>query len=238
MCRYFSAIVTKDKILWDLDTDSHEDLIEKFKLKDTTKEPDFVRVEILPKDNNIFNHDLKNWELHKDQDLIPGWFDFKASEKEVKKVLKESFEQRFLISRSIDEIKKGRWFLKDGKVGVLKGSSVVKNMRGSSVVQNMCGSSVVQDMRGSSVVKNMCDSSVVKNMCDSSAVQDMRGSSVVKNMRGSSVVQNMCDSSVVQDMRGSSVAISRIKNKIITQNKDFKLEYWERMEGEGNGNEK
>lgn len=52
------------------------------------------------------------------------------------------FKNRFLISREIPEIDKGRWFFKDGKVGVLKGSSVVKNMGGSSVVQVMQASSV------------------------------------------------------------------------------------------------
>jgi hypothetical protein len=267
MCRFMSAIVTRDKILWDLDMDSHEDIVKKFNLDDTTKKPNFVRVELLPRDGDIFNHDLKNWVLQKDQDLIPGWFDIEASEKKVKKALSEVFANRFVISREIPEIDKGRWFFKNGKVGVLKGSSVVKYMRGSSVVQYMWDSSVVQYMRDSSVVQYMrgssvvlymwdssvvqamWDSSVVQYMWDSSVVQAMRGSSVVQAMRGSSVVQymwdssvvqDMWDSSVVQDMRGSSVvlymwdssvAISRVKNKIITPNKDFKLEYFEKESG-------
>ena len=59
-------------------------MVEKFKLKDDSKQPNFVRVELLPQDNDIFNHDLKNWKLKVDQDFKPDWFDLDVSEKLMK----------------------------------------------------------------------------------------------------------------------------------------------------------
>ena len=69
MCQIKSGIVLKNSVYCPLDTDSHEDMIEELKLNDRTTEPDFVRVEIVPADGDIFNHTLENWKLKLDQDL-------------------------------------------------------------------------------------------------------------------------------------------------------------------------
>ena len=58
MCQVKSGLVLKDKVFMPLDYDSHEDMIKELKLKDTTQSPDFVRVEIIPKDGDLFNHNL------------------------------------------------------------------------------------------------------------------------------------------------------------------------------------
>ena len=96
MCQFFSAVITKDKILYDLNSDSHEIIIENNNLDDTTLKPDFIRVEYIPTDYNIFNHDVNNWKLKIDQDLIPDWFNKEKTEKEVidlffNKIVKELF---------------------------------------------------------------------------------------------------------------------------------------------------
>lgn len=44
MCRYFSAIKTDEKLLWLMDSSSHEEIIKEFKLNDKTDNPDFVRL--------------------------------------------------------------------------------------------------------------------------------------------------------------------------------------------------
>ena len=86
MCRFHSGIVTykNRSVIADLDKDSHTDLLEIGELKDTSINPKFVRVEILPIDGDIFNHKLSNWKLHIDQDLIPDWFDKAKAEKMMK----------------------------------------------------------------------------------------------------------------------------------------------------------
>ena len=113
MCKFFSVIVTKKSIVWDIDIDNHTTLLEKAGIKDEKKDPNFVRVELLPKDSDVFNHDLKNWKLHVDQDFKPDWFDENDAEKRVKKLVGEVFVGRFIKSK-IKEITAGRWFLGTG----------------------------------------------------------------------------------------------------------------------------
>ena len=61
MCNAFSAVITiAGDCYWKAGLDSHEDIIELFKPKDKLlvddKHPsDFVRVEIIPKDNDYLN---------------------------------------------------------------------------------------------------------------------------------------------------------------------------------------
>ena len=97
MCQFFSGIIEyKHKgVIYDLDKDSHEDLIKKGNLDDSKREPNFVRVELLPQDNNIFNHKLDNWKLKIDQDFIPNWFDEQKAEKQMKEAIKEVWKERF-----------------------------------------------------------------------------------------------------------------------------------------------
>ena len=58
MCEFFSAIVLKNgEMVYDLNTSSHEDLIEKTELKDETADADkltFARIEIVSKSGDIF----------------------------------------------------------------------------------------------------------------------------------------------------------------------------------------
>ena len=77
MCNFFSAIVLKNgEIVYDLNTSSHEDLIEKAGLKDDTADADkltFARIEIVPGDDDFFT-EQKNWYLKIDQSITPTWF--------------------------------------------------------------------------------------------------------------------------------------------------------------------
>jgi hypothetical protein len=201
MCQFKSGIVLKDKVFCPLDYDSHEEMIKELKLKDDTTSPNFVRVEIIPADGNIFNHDLKNWQLKVDQDFRPDWFSEKFAETEMKKALKDVFNSRFLIDREIKEISEGRWFLKNGKVDFLLKTAFIEQMRESSQVGTM---------RGSSQVGTMWESSQVGTMWGSSQVKEMRGSSQVKEMR---------ESSLLKDYKGD-------KPIIYTPDKSIKLKIW------------
>ena len=128
MCQFFSGIITdKNKnAIYDLDKDSHEDLIEKAGLKDDTSKPNFVRVELLPQDGNVFNHDLKNWKLKLDQDFKPDWFDLEKSEELMKKKLQEVFDKRFIVDDKAWQERKGqRLFIKNSNVIGRENCSIV-----------------------------------------------------------------------------------------------------------------
>jgi hypothetical protein len=151
MCRLLSAIITKKETLYDLDNDSHEDLIKKAGLKDTTDNPDFVRVEMVPKDGNVFNHDMKNWVLKIDQDFRPEWFSEKFAEAEMRKAVKVLWEERFVINREVKEVKTGRWF-------VGKGGTVQEVWDGGTVQEVLDGGTVIvfngsfKEIKGSGIV--------------------------------------------------------------------------------------
>ena len=210
MCQIKSAIVLKDKVFMPLDYDSHEEMIKELGLKDNTTNPNFVRVEIVPIDGNIFNHDLKNWQLQVDQDFKPEWFSEKFALVEMQKILKKWWQERFLIDKEVKEIKEGRWFLKGSKVDYILGNTLI---------EQMWGSSQVKEMRESSQVKEMRESSQVKEMWESSQVKVMRESSQVKEMRESSQVGVMRESSLIKDYKGDNPII-------YTPDKSIKLKIW------------
>jgi len=79
MCNSASFIVTQNDVLFSKYSDSHEDIISENKLNDKTKKPDFVRIEISPKDND-YRTPIENWIFKTDQDFLPEWFNIKEAE--------------------------------------------------------------------------------------------------------------------------------------------------------------
>ncbi|MEW6378738.1 MAG: hypothetical protein AB1611_03905 [bacterium] len=119
MCEFFSAILTKDSVIYNANTDSHEDLLEKSGLKDTDREPDFVRVELLPRDKDIFNQKSTNWYLKTDQDIFPAWFNRKEAEKRTKEALATVWQERFIVDNLEWQIRRDqRLFVNNSKVKV------------------------------------------------------------------------------------------------------------------------
>ena len=200
MCQLMSGLITKEKTYYDLDSDSHEDLIKKAGVVDDGNSPDFVRVEMIPKDGNIFNHDIKNWVLKVDQDFRPKWFSEKFAEAEMKKAIKELWAERFVLGRTIKEIKNGRWFVGNGgTVQKVLGGTVQKVLGGT--VQEVWGGGTVQEVLGGTV----------QEVLDGGTVQEVLGGTVI-----------IYDGSF-KEIKGSGIVIMRNKNRIITA-QDFKLE--------------
>ena len=86
MCKPASFIITSSSILW-CDSDSHEDIIKKYNLDDSTCNPNFVRVEITPPDNN-YSIDISTWEYRVDQDFLPDWYNSENCERFAREELK------------------------------------------------------------------------------------------------------------------------------------------------------
>ena len=234
MCQIKSGIVLKDRVFMPLDYDSHEEMVEELKLNDSTKEPQFVRVEVTPKDGDIFNHNLKNWELQIDQDLIPKWFNKNQSEKEAKEKLKEWFETRFAIGK-VDRINKGRWFIGknaqveniygSAQVKYIYGSAQVENIYDSAQVENICGSAQVENIYGSAQVEYICDSAQVKYIYGSAQVEYIYGSAQVENIKDRAVCCFTADTAKFKTIKDNGMAILYYKDnpEIVVANKKIKL---------------
>jgi hypothetical protein len=128
MCQYFSAVKTEEKLLWLMDSMSHEEIINHYGLNDKTDSPDFVRLELLPRDGNIFNHNLDNWELKVDQDLLPPWWDDdmkKVATHEMKDAVKYHWKERFILDgMKIDKISDGVWYMGGGTISAVCGGTI------------------------------------------------------------------------------------------------------------------
>ena len=216
MCRFFSGIQTKSGVLFDLWDDSHEDIVKSNKLDDKTREPDFVRLELIPK-KEPWNQDPANWELVVDQDTRPSWFSEEFARRDMWEALQKLWKETLILGQELDEVKdrRVRWVV-DSKIQKLSGTSQVGEMWGTSRVGEMWDTSRVGEMRDTSRVGVMRGTSRVGEMWDTSQVGEMRDTSRVGEM---------WDTSQVGEMNDSSFTMSRVNNKpiITTPNKEMKI---------------
>ncbi len=225
MCQIKSGIVLKNSVYCPLDTDSHEEMLKELKLNDTTDKPDFVRVEIVPKDGNIFNHTLDNWVLRVDQDFKPDWFSERFALVEMQKELQVWWKERFCLGK-MDRIEKGRWFLGgSAQVKNIYGSAQVKNICGSAQVEYIYGSAQVEYIYGSAQVENICGSAQVENICGSAQVENIYGSAQVEYIKGRSVCCFTGEKAKYKTIEENGIAILYYKDnpEIIVANKNIKL---------------
>ena len=77
MCQYKSGIILKTgRVIIELDTDSHSEIIEKHKLREGHEVypwANFVSVECTPK-GDMFSKDRKDWTFRLDDNANPEWF--------------------------------------------------------------------------------------------------------------------------------------------------------------------
>ena len=101
MCKLVSMILTKKKVYFLSGNDSHEEIIEKFKLKEYVKNKiNFVRVEITPNKETTDFFDwseeaLSRWTYKVDQDILPDWYVGEYDEKRTREYLPIVLKERF-----------------------------------------------------------------------------------------------------------------------------------------------
>ena len=110
MCKSASFIVTKTKVLYHPLTDSHEDIIKKYKLNDRGMSPDFVRVEVVPPKND-YSLPLDKWEYSVDQDTLPDWYDPRESEIATREELKNWAKERIFRNKRKEIVQEGGTFI-------------------------------------------------------------------------------------------------------------------------------
>ncbi len=178
MCNFFSGIITKSGVLFDLDNDSHEEIIKKHKFNDNTKSPDFVRVELTPKDGNPFNHTKENWELNTDQDYTPEWYSPKFAEKEMREALKQLIKVRFIINNdSWKEITDKRIFVLKSKIKAVRCRVVAWE---NSSVEARENSSVEARENSSILIPNYYNNKVnIKSVHDCASVKDIANNKII-----------------------------------------------------------
>jgi len=78
MCDYFSCIITKDlRVHWQKGSASHDDVLQALKLEDVKlQERDFVRIEIVPKNDKRPTRNKDDWNFKVDEErTLPDWYE-------------------------------------------------------------------------------------------------------------------------------------------------------------------
>ena len=136
MCQFFSAVIVDKgkKVLWLPDSDSHADILEHYKIKDTELKPNFVKIEFIPPEytEKAFK-DLSSWKLKIDQDCLPDWFTKIENHRHGVEQAASAFikERVFFEGRRL--VTNGRYFAFDSSTVWAYGSSTVRAFDSSAV---------------------------------------------------------------------------------------------------------
>jgi len=87
MCNFFSAIMTEKRIYVYPGMDSHSKILDKAGIRDTNLNPNFVKVEFIPR--KFEDMEFDKWEFAVDQDCVPDWFIEKIEKKRLVKFLED-----------------------------------------------------------------------------------------------------------------------------------------------------
>lgn len=246
MCKLKSAIVLKDRIYMPYEHNHHSEMLNELGIKDNSEFPNFVRVEITPVDDDIFNHDLNNWKMHIDQDFIPDWFDYKKTERELKVQLKKFFDKCFIINKIIDDIyNKFIYGIKDStieriygdtKINTILSSSisyiqdnvVIERIEGDTCIKTLCGRVIIviiyrsveiSNIFGDVQINNIYDNVEIGNINDNSRIINVFGKLVIKNMLGSSQIMCVSGALKIKNITDfSQITIHKLADDIIIDN--------------------
>jgi hypothetical protein len=197
MCQFLSAIVTRQgNVYCNPLTDSHEDLIEIFGIKDTKPMQNFVRVEFTPETTTDMVN-VEKYKLRVDEPSTPNWFDNELREKTIdrlKAILNKMIitEDRkiligdaFIIDHAkIDSLRFGRVVAQYGGTvnKVLDGGTVNKVLDGGTVNKVLDGGTVNEVLDGGTV-NEVLDGGTVNEVWDGGTVNEVLDGGTVNGKR-------------------------------------------------------
>jgi len=141
MCEPASFVVTKGNVFWSRNTDSHEEIIREFDLKEmVNRAVTLVRVEIMPP-NRKFAAPPQEWQWHVDQDILPKWWDEKDAERRCRVELKAWIKAK-VCTKGTAEVREGTYYACGSAQVKACGSAQVKAWDSAQVTA--CGSAQVK----------------------------------------------------------------------------------------------
>ncbi len=201
MCQFLSAIVSKNgEVYCDPFIDSHEELIQRFGLRDDQSQfiNNIVRVEFTPKDDDYF--DIENYTLRIDEDSEPDWW---ASVKDsVHANLKDRI-QRMIIDKADNKVLCGGvYFVRDSKILWTRYSRilVVKD----ATIHNVRGNATIQCVGGNATIHNVWDNATIHNVRGNATIQYVRDNATIQYVRGNATIRDVRDNATIQYVRGNA----------------------------------
>jgi len=157
MCIPASFVVTKERVFWSKNTDSHEEIICEFRLKemDVRGTPTLVRIEITPPMADL-GKPLTDWVYHLDrQDIRPSWYDAADVERRARSVLPQWRDAKVVGPGEVREKHT------EGQIYVYGGT--VQKVYNGGTVQKVYGGTV-QEVYGGGTVQEVCDGGTVQKV--------------------------------------------------------------------------
>jgi len=154
MCRPASMIVTKKKVFWSENTDSHHEIISEFKLRETDASGNIniVPIEIYPEDGNLASK--KKWKFSIDhagysRDL-PDWWDTEKYEKECRLALKDWKKQKIISNPCV--LKQGQFYVVSSDSATVRASDSATVWASGSATVRASGSATVRAFESATVI--------------------------------------------------------------------------------------
>ena len=96
MCQFASFVLTKGRVFWSNESESHTEIIKENNLHEMGSHgPNIIKVEIIPNKKIKVWPSLKAWDFRIDQDILPKWHDADATEKRTREALQRRYDKGF-----------------------------------------------------------------------------------------------------------------------------------------------
>ena len=167
MCRMKSMILLKDSVFCP-DYDSHSDMLDVLKIKDNKRIPDFVKIEIVPPQDDM-SRPVEEWAYESDQDKFPKWYVREVDEPRCREALKK-WAAEHIFTDGNHEVQDGSYYALGCSTVTAWGRSMVTAWGRSMVTAQ--DSSTVTAYENSTVTARGCstvtawDSAAVKELHD------------------------------------------------------------------------
>ena len=213
MCAPASMILTKDSVLWSKTTDSHEEIIREFGIRDAVGGvPQIVRVEITPPHGN-FEAPAKDWTYKLDQDHVPAWYEAEEGERRTREALPAWIAEKIVLrSETIVSLSAGiklavygqvRTVRGNGQVGTVWDNGKVGTVWDNGQVREVWGNGQVGTVRDNGQVREVWDNGQVREVWDNGQVREVWGNGQVGTVGGNGQVGTVRDNGQVREVWGN-----------------------------------
>jgi hypothetical protein len=205
-----------DKVFWSKTTDSHQKIIDEFRLyADGVRGVNVVPVEITPP-NNDYSATIDKWIFKVDDamgDIFPEWWDKEKYEKMCRAELMDQIAEKIVLPGQCLEKVDGYKYAVLGKIEYVCGSATIKYVYGSATIESVYDSATIESVSGSATIKYVCGSATIKYVCgsatiesvyDSATIESVSGSATIKSVYGSATIKYVYDSATIESVYGSA----------------------------------
>ena len=125
-----SMILLKDSVFCP-DYNGHSDMLDVLKIKDNKRIPDFVKIEIVPPQDDM-SRPVEEWAYEPDQDNFPEWYVREVDEPRCREALKK-WAAEHIFTDGNHEVHNGTYYAYGSSTVTARGSATVKELHDRAV---------------------------------------------------------------------------------------------------------